>query len=126
MKRQLFETSNPQGETSNPGLNMKINKNFAEKFEEREKKKLLAKSKNMPSDLDSEESEYSDEDEEGVLINPAVEQKFLDTIARIRANDPKLKNLNNDIFEDKDFELENIIINKINKFSIWISTHILL
>ena len=110
MKRQLFdqEETNPQEQAEDPKANMKINKEFADKFEKREQKKLLEKSKLMESDLDSEESEYSDEDEGGVLINPAVEQKFLDTIARIRANDPKLKNLNKDIFEDEDFDLENI------------------
>jgi protein KRI1 len=59
-------------------------------------------------EIESESSEYSDEDSDGVLINDKIEEKFLTTIARIRANDPQLKQLNTEIFEDEDFDVENI------------------
>ena len=40
---------------------------------------------------DSEDSSVEDEDDDGLLINANVEKKFLETIAMIRSNDPKLK-----------------------------------
>jgi len=44
--------------------------------------------------LDEEESSSSEEeDEEGDLINPKFERKFLETLSRIKNNDPKLKEL---------------------------------
>ena len=88
------------------GSEIKVNQEFASKYDKRETKKLLAKSKNMESEEESEE--YSDEDSEGVLINDTVEKKFLETIARIRANDPKLKDQDNELFKDQDFDVENI------------------
>lgn len=106
-KHQLFE-DDEKATSSAPasGTEMKINKNFADKYEQREKKKLLAKSKDL--EVEEESSEYSDEDSDAVLINDKVEQKFLETIARIRANDPKLKDQKEDLFKDDDFEIENI------------------
>ncbi|CAI2387649.1 unnamed protein product [Moneuplotes crassus] len=107
-KSQLFgEEDQVQGSTKlATKSNLNVNKAFADKFEKRETKKLLQKGKQMESEEDS--SEYSDEDSEGVLINDTVEHKFLETIARIRANDPQLKEAKENIFEDKDFDIENI------------------
>lgn len=107
--KQLFDdgdedTAKPIAKKSES--NLKINKEFAEKFDKRETKKLLQKGKDLePSE---ESSEYSEEDSDGVLINDTVEKKFLETIARIRAKDPSLKNTTTDVFEDKDFDIENI------------------
>jgi protein KRI1 len=54
---------------------------------------------------DQEESEEEEEeDDEGELINAAVEKKFLETIAMIRSNDPKLKQTQGELFKDEDFE----------------------
>jgi protein KRI1 len=96
MKKQKSHKSNE---------NLALNPKFAEEYDQREKKKLLLKAKDM--EVESESEEYSDEDSDAVLINDTVEEKFLTTIARIRANDPHLKE-NQEIFEDKDFEIENI------------------
>ena len=53
----------------------------------------------------SEESE-EEEDDEGELINATVGKKFLETIAMIRNNDPKLKQTEGELFKDSDFEEE--------------------
>ena len=45
-----------------------------------------------------------DEDDDGLLINANVEKKFLETIAMIRSNDPKLKETQGEVFKDEDFE----------------------
>ena len=54
---------------------------------------MLDKAKDMYGDdlEDEEEEEEEEEDDEGELINENVEKKFLETIAMIRSNDPKLK-----------------------------------
>lgn len=106
-KNKLFgddENVTPAAPAS--GSEFKVNQEFAEKYDKREKKKLLKKSKEM--EPEEESSEYSDEDSEGVLINDKVEQRFMETIARIRANDPKLKDTKDELFKDEDFEVEKI------------------
>ena len=62
--------------------------------------------KTAGSDVGSEQhsSEEEEEDDEGELINAKVEKKFLETIAMIRANDPKLKETQGEVFQDTDFE----------------------
>jgi hypothetical protein len=69
---------------------------------------LMQKGKLMEQNADDESSEYSDEDSDGILINEKVEQKFLETISRIRANDPKLKDDKEEVFNDEDFDLEKL------------------
>ena len=44
-----------------------------------------------------------EEDDDGALINANVEKKFLETIAMIRSNDPKLKAVEGEVFKDEDF-----------------------
>lgn len=44
-----------------------------------------------------------EEDDDGALINANVEKKFLETIAMIRSNDPKLKAVEGEVFRDEDF-----------------------
>jgi len=58
----------------------------------------------MGSDASSSESEEDEEDDDGELINANVEKKFLETIAMIRTNDPKLKAVEGELFNDDDFE----------------------
>lgn len=53
---------------------------------------------------ESESSSSNDEDEEANLLNPKFEKKFLETLALIRENNPKLKELEGEIFKDSDFE----------------------
>jgi hypothetical protein len=48
------------------------------------------------------------------LINANVEKKFLETIAMIRSNDPKLKTVEGEVFRDEDFEAEDDIDVQIN------------
>ena len=108
-KRKLFDDNDPN-EPAAPasGTLLKTNEKFAKKFDQREKHRLMQKGKLMEQDADEESSEYSDEDSDGILINNKVEQKFLETISRIRANDPALKKNKDEVFDDKDFELEKL------------------
>jgi protein KRI1 len=81
----------------------KINEEFARKFEHNKRRELLDKAKEKYGerallDIPNQEGEGSgsedeDEDDDGELINATVEKKFLETIAMIRSNDPKLKGL---------------------------------
>ena len=97
---------------------LKINSAFAERYEYNERRKLLEKGKLKYGDklmssgrdgaleegeLESESSS-SEDDSEAELLNPTVEKKFLQVMAAIRANDPKLKNQETNFFDDKDFE----------------------
>ena len=90
---------------------LKINPEFARRFEHNRRRELLDKGKEkygeralLGSDASSSGSEDEDEDDEGELINANVEKKFLETIAMIRANDPKLKQVEGEVFRDEDFE----------------------
>jgi protein KRI1 len=92
---------------------LKFNPDFAKKFEYNKRRELLDKAKEKygerallrGSDSEaSESSEEEDEDDEGELINAQVEKKFLETIAMIRTNDPKLKETEGELFKDDDFE----------------------
>jgi protein KRI1 len=102
-KRRLFEG---EDETSSA---FKINKDFAKRFEHNKRRELLERGRDkFGSLLDGEsESSESEEDDDGELINAAVEKKFLETIAMIRDNDPKLKKVQGELFKDSDFELES-------------------
>eukprot|EP00398_MALV-I-01_sp_L67-1_P000009 gene9-775_t len=51
------------------------------------------------------DSEDSSEDEEAQLITPAVERNFLDTLIKIKKNDPSLHDKNATCFKDEDFDL---------------------
>lgn len=53
---------------------------------------------------DEDQSSSSEDDEEAILLNPKLERKFLDTLAKIRTNDPTMKNLEGELFNDSDFE----------------------
>ena len=63
-----------------------------------------AKDKYGTLDSDSEEDEEEEEDEEAALINPKFERKFIETLTMIRSNDPKIKGLQGELFNDEDFE----------------------
>jgi hypothetical protein len=58
----------------------------------------------LGSDASSSGSDDEEEDDDGELINANVEKKFLETIAMIRANDPKLLQVEGEVFRDEDFE----------------------
>ena len=90
----------------------KINEEFARRFEHNKRRQLLEQAKEkygeralLDNDDDNNESEEEEEeDDEGELINANVEKKFLETIAMIRTNDPKLKQVEGELFKDEDFE----------------------
>lgn len=99
-KRSLFE-----GEDEAAGAGFKINKDFAKRFEHNKRRELLDRGRErFGAELESEASSESEEDDDGELINAAVEKKFLETIAMIRDNDPKLKGVQGELFKDSDFE----------------------
>ena len=111
-KGQLFEEGEPE---SKDQFQFKINEKFASKYEHNERRKLLEKAKEkygeraLDIDKDSNESESSsseEEDDDANLINPKVEKKYLETLIMIRENNPKLKELKEDLFKDSDFEQE--------------------
>ena len=52
------------------------------------------------------ESSSSEDDSDAELLNPVVEQKFLQALTAIRTNDPKLKT-DKPLFDDADFEDQN-------------------
>ena len=108
----LLSDSNSSDIQEEPGFakddqnTLKINSAFAERYEYNERRKLLEKGKLKYGDklmssgrdgaleegeLESESSS-SEDDSEAELLNPTVEKKFLQVMAAIRANDPKLKN----------------------------------
>lgn len=40
------------------------------------------------------------------MINPAFEKKFIETLTMIRNNDPKLKQISEDLFKEEDFDYD--------------------
>ena len=84
---------------------LKINPDFARRFEHNKRRELLDKAKDLfLSDDEDSEASVEEEDDDGALINANVEKKFLETIAMIRSNDPKLKAVEGEVFRDEDFE----------------------
>lgn len=99
---------------------MRINEEFAKKFEHNKRRELLDKGQAKYGTLldnDNSESQESseDEDDDGDLINAKVEKKFLETIAMIRANDPKLKEAEGELFNDEDFDEGEVVKQKKDK-----------
>lgn len=92
---------------------LKINEDFAKKFEHNKRRELLEKGqdkygKALIEGEKEESSSEEEEDDEGELINQKVEEKFLQTIAMIRSNDPKMKEVKEDLFVDEDFEEDQV------------------
>lgn len=86
------------------GNAFQINTEFARKFEHNKRRELLDKAKGQDLLNSDSESSVEEEDDDGTLINANVEKKFLETIAMIRSNDPKLKEVEGEVFRDEDFE----------------------
>ena len=92
-----------------------INEEFAKRFEHNKRREILQKGQQKYGKLltgdDMESSSSSDdEDSEGELINQTVEKKFIEVLAAIRTNDPKLKQIAEDdcIFKDEDFQEKEV------------------
>lgn len=97
------------------GEDLQINEAFAKRFEHNKRRELLDKAKEKygekallgdddGSDAESSSSSSNDEDEDANLLNPKLERKFLETLALIRENNPKLMEMKGEVFQDSDFE----------------------
>lgn len=80
---------------------MKINKDYAKKFEHRKKREEVDNAKlkygknyekiiNEDENMDENSSDLEEEDEHGELINQHLSDKFLQTIAKIRLKNPEI------------------------------------
>mmetsp|Transcript_383 Transcript_383/g.353 ORF Transcript_383/g.353 Transcript_383/m.353 type:complete len:126 (-) Transcript_383:1371-1748(-) len=92
---------------------LKINKDYAQKFEKREKRKELEKARHKFGDKiekiiqeDSEDDDDSSlpEDEEAELLTENVNSKFFKTMAMLRLKDPSIYQKDQKFFDDADFE----------------------
>lgn len=99
-----------QAENDEDFNSFKINTAFAERFEHNQRRKLLEQGKlkygdrlNDDKSSQSDESSSSEDDSDAELLNPKIEQKFLQVLTAIRTNDPKLKT-DKPLFSDDDFE----------------------
>jgi protein KRI1 len=110
---------------------LKINEDFAKRFEHNKRRELLDKARQKYGEqalLDSEKSEESEssssDDSEAELLNERVESKFLQVIDAIRSKDKdRLNKLakgdpNANIFDDEDFENERVAKSKKTKFTL--------
>ncbi len=84
---------------------LKINEDFAERFERRERRKELERLNQEEIGNPSEDSSsgYS-EDSDGDLINQAVGEKFIKTIVDLRSGKV---NSEGNYFSDDDFDLDD-------------------
>ena len=104
---------------------LKINENYAKKFDEIKKKEAIEKAKqkygkdflNKQESDGNESSEPESEDSEGQLVNDKVLEKFLETIVTLQ-DDNKVKELvlsDKPIFDDEDFTEKKSKIHKTEK-----------
>ena len=90
------------------GINtLKINEKFAQRHEYNERRKILEKNKDRIYEA-SESSSSSEEDSDAELLNPTVEKKFLQLVEAIRRNDPQLKQSDKPLFDDDDFNADDL------------------
>ncbi|CAD8141501.1 unnamed protein product [Paramecium pentaurelia] len=89
-----------------PKLKLKINKQFAEKYQKKKERELLDKKGEILDQQESSEDQIS-EDENGDLINDKVTQKFIETLAKIRYKHPDIYQ-DKEIFQEEDFDEPNI------------------
>lgn len=106
VKQDLLADSDEEGKAGRRDESIKINKAFAERYEQRKRKELLSKHKELLEEL-SEESTSEEEDEDGALLTPQVEKKLLKVLSLIRRKDAKIYNPNKVFFKDSDFERED-------------------
>ena len=90
---------------------LKINENFASKYEHNAKRKLLEQGRakygdNFDKNIDESESSSSEDDSDAELLNPRVEQKFLEVLTAIKNDPKKLLAMDKPVFEDEDFDME--------------------
>ncbi len=118
-KKQLLDSDSDEPEKAQ----LQVNEDFANRFEHNKRREHLEKAKNKygakelakmmaeqegvdaGSAFDSS-SESSSSEDDAALVTNQVQRKFIETIARIRTNDPTLRNQENDLFVDQDFDEE--------------------
>ncbi|KAI9026817.1 KRI1-like family C-terminal-domain-containing protein [Hyaloraphidium curvatum] len=88
-------------------LQLKVNPEFARKYEERKKREELSQLRDKyehgsGSEEDSEEDE--EEDEFGELVTPAVDAQIVQTIALIRKRDPAVYDSQKKFFDEAELE----------------------
>ncbi|OEH74522.1 krr1 zinc finger-containing protein [Cyclospora cayetanensis] len=87
------EDAEAGGEQHRAEGQLKINKAFAEKYDQRKRTELL----------NEEASSTSSEDEDGSLLTPRVERKLLKVLHLIKSKDPKIYDPQSVFFKDSDF-----------------------
>ncbi|EAR96396.3 KRI1 family carboxy-terminal protein (macronuclear) [Tetrahymena thermophila SB210] len=107
-----------QGEEQNDedvNVKLKVNKKFAQNFEKKIQRQLIDKAKAMygadyekkiAEGNDDDESSDVEEDSDGELLNEKVNDKFIETLAKIRLRDPSIYKNDKKFFKEKDFEVE--------------------
>ncbi|KAL8273920.1 hypothetical protein Esti_002243 [Eimeria stiedai] len=83
-----------------------INKLFAAKYEQRKRRELLSKNKELLQEISEEESTSEEEDEEGDLLTPQVEKKLVKVLTLIKKKDPSIYDPKKVFFKDSDFTRE--------------------
>ena len=94
-----FDESDDDADPSDRAEGLIINKNFAEKFEAEERRKDLARSKELLEADDESDSES--EDDEGELISASLDIEILKVINKIRKKDPKIYDRSTTWFEQQ-------------------------
>eukprot|EP00743_Colponemidia_sp_Colp-15_P004565 GILK01004922.1.p1 GENE.GILK01004922.1~~GILK01004922.1.p1 ORF type:complete len:688 (+),score=179.51 GILK01004922.1:61-2124(+) len=84
-------------------LSLRVNKKFAEKYEQKKRHEELSRAKDLGL-LDDDESTSEEEDEEGELLTAQVDNKIFETLHMIKKKDPKIYNKEISFFTDEDFE----------------------
>ncbi|CAG8548208.1 2876_t:CDS:2 [Paraglomus brasilianum] len=88
-------------------LQLRVNKDYARKYDERKRGEELSKLKEKYGDLahnEESDSTSEEEDEYGELVTPEIDAQILKTITAIRSKDPKVYDSNTSFFADGEIE----------------------
>ncbi|EGR27880.1 zz domain protein [Ichthyophthirius multifiliis] len=124
-KLNLFEDQEDQQneKQDNQKIKLKINRQFADKFEKRKQRQIIDQAKVKYGDnykkiiegdqYNEDSSSELEDDSEGELLNEKVSVKFIKTLAKIREKDPSIYKTEKQFFKEKDFG--NLDIEQENK-----------
>ena len=116
MKRDLFEEDGQF-----PDSELKVNQKFKRQFEHNERRKLMDRTKakyGADALLSGDESSSSSDDSQAELINPAVEDKFKETMAKLHQNDEDFIKGEGEVFKDELFDQEVELKQKEKKMTL--------
>ncbi|KAL4456193.1 hypothetical protein ABPG74_014154 [Tetrahymena malaccensis] len=116
-KPKKSKKAQQEGEEEDEGVNvkLKVNKKYAQNFEKKIQRQLIDKAKAMygadyekklAEEQDDDESSDVEEDSDGELLNEKVNDKFIETLAKIRLKDPSIYKNDKKFFKEKDFEVD--------------------